>query len=199
MRVYDVGSAALLAELDDAVRVVPLARAFRASGLAAIDVVPGARTVLFDGVDRDAVRAWLAARRDDDREVDAEAGPVVEVEVRYDGPDLADVAELWGCGVDEVVERHSDLEHVVAFCGFSPGFPYCRGLPKEWAVPRLADPRTRVPAGSVAVADVWTGIYPTASPGGWRLLGRTDADLWRVDRDPPALLTPGTRVRFLPR
>jgi KipI family sensor histidine kinase inhibitor len=85
----------------------------------------------------------------------------------------------------------------VSFCGFAPGFAYCAGLPDRLAVPRLGTPRTRVPAGSVAVAGTWTGVYPTVSPGGWRLLGTTDAELWQVDRDPPALLPPGTRVRFV--
>src|SRR3712207_1571675 len=92
---------------------------------------------------------------------------------------------------------HAGLLFVVAFCGFSPGFAYCRGLPERLAVPRLAEPRPRVPAGSVAVADVYTGVYPSASPGGWRLLGRTDRTLWDPAARQPALLAPGTRVRFV--
>lgn len=163
----------------------------------AVDVVPAATTVLVDGVPDPAalveeVGGWrpIASARTE--------GPLVEVPVRYDGVDLADVAALWGVDVDEAVRLHSSREYVVSFCGFAPGFAYCAGLSEELAVPRLESPRTRVPAGSVAVAGSWTGVYPTASPGGWRLLGTTDAELWRADRDPPALLPPGTRVRFVP-
>lgn len=163
----------------------------------AVDVVPAATTVLVDGVPDPAalveqVAGWrpIATARTE--------GPLVEVPVRYDGADLAGVAARWGVDVDEAVRLHSEREYVVSFCGFSPGFAYCAGLPEELAVPRLESPRTKVPAGSVAVAGRWTGVYPTASPGGWRLLGTTDAELWRVDRDPPALLPPGARVRFVP-
>jgi KipI family sensor histidine kinase inhibitor len=121
----------------------------------------------------------------------------VEVPTTYDGPDLEEVARVWGMSTAEVVATHTGLEHEVAFCGFSPGFAYCAGLPEHLAVPRRHDPRPRVPAGSVAVADRWTGVYPTASPGGWQLLGRTDLVLWDADREPPATLAPGTRVRFV--
>jgi len=96
-----------------------------------------------------------------------------------------------------VVTTHTGTELVVAFCGFAPGFPYCTGLPERLAVPRLDSPRTRVPAGAVGLAGPFTGIYPTASPGGWRLIGHTDLVLWDTDRDPPATLVPGTRVRFV--
>jgi KipI family sensor histidine kinase inhibitor len=85
----------------------------------------------------------------------------------------------------------------VAFCGFSPGWAYLKGLPEELAIPRLETPRARVPAGSVALADTYAGIYPTASPGGWRIVGRTGVQLFDAERDPPALLSPGTRVRFV--
>ena len=97
----------------------------------------------------------------------------------------------------EAVSTHAALELEVAFCGFSPGFAYVSGLPPELAVPRLETPRPRVPAGAVGIAEAWTGIYPTASPGGWRLLGHTDVALWDVDRDPPALLSPGTRITIV--
>ncbi|GFJ90481.1 hypothetical protein Prum_041230 [Phytohabitans rumicis] len=100
--------------------------------------------------------------------------------------------------VAEAVERLAGTELRVAFCGFAPGFAYLAGLPASWAVPRLASPRPRVPAGSVGLAGEYAGIYPTASPGGWRLVGRTDAVLFDVRRDPPALLAPGTRVRLVP-
>ena len=119
----------------------------------------------------------------------------------YDGADLADVARLWGVTEAEVVARHTGTEFRVAFCGFAPGFPYllaAEDLPGgDGRVPRRASPRPAVPAGSVGLADRWCGIYPTASPGGWQLLGRTDLTLFDPAREPPALLPPGTRVRFV--
>jgi KipI family sensor histidine kinase inhibitor len=191
-RVVPCGPAALLVEVADAPAALSLAEHLRA-GLGATDVVPGARTVLVDGTERapveEALRRW-------DPATGTGRGPLVEVPVVYDGADLADVAEVWGCTLREVVERHTSLELVSAFCGFAPGFAYLSGAPEEWAVPRLASPRPRVPAGSVALADTWSAVYPTASPGGWRLLGRTDLALWDTRRTPPALLAPGTRVVF---
>ena len=121
---------------------------------------------------------------------------VVEIPVRYDGPDLADVAAHWGVDEAEVARVHAGAEYRVAFCGFAPGFGYLTGLPRE--VPRRATPRTSVPAGSVALAGPYTGVYPRASPGGWQLIGTTDAVLWDHTRVPAALLAPGTRVRFTP-
>ena len=114
----------------------------------------------------------------------------------YDGADLAYVAERWGTDPDGVAARLGELELVSAFCGFAPGFAYLSGLPAELAVPRLDSPRSAVPAGSVALADTWCGVYPTASPGGWRLLGHTTLTLWDANQAEPALLAPGTRVRF---
>ncbi|MFI2706903.1 allophanate hydrolase subunit 1, partial [Nocardioides sp. CER28] len=99
---------------------------------------------------------------------------------------------------EEVVDRHTSLTFTSAFCGFAPGFAYLTGLPEEWWLPRLDDPRPRVPAGAVAIAGEWCGVYPTASPGGWLLLGRTDATLWDPTAEEPALLAPGTQVRFVP-
>ena len=107
----------------------------------------------------------------------------MEVPTTYDGPDLEDVARRWDMTLAEVVATHTSVDFVVAFCGFAPGFAYCTGLPAALAVPRHPDPRPRVPAGSVGLAGEFTGVYPTASPGGWRLLGRTDLLLWDADRD----------------
>ncbi len=204
VHVRPFGPTALLAEVEDAAVALALATWLREHGVAATEVVPAARTVLLDGLDPadlGPTRALLASWRDQpgarDHAGRGSSGPVVELAVVYDGPDLDDVADLWGVSREEVVARHTGLELLSVFCGFAPGFAYLSGLPGEWAVPRLDSPRTRVPAGSVALADTWCGVYPTASPGGWRLLGRTDAALWDVDRDPPALLAPGTRVRFV--
>lgn len=124
---------------------------------------------------------------------------VVELPVVYDGADLAEVAALTGLTVDAVVERHAGATYTVAFGGFMPGFAYLVGLDPTLRVPRRATPRERVPAGAVAIADEFTAVYPAATPGGWRLLGRCDVPLFDVTRTPPALLTPGSRVRFVPR
>ncbi|MEV4210770.1 allophanate hydrolase subunit 1 [Micromonospora sp. NPDC049662] len=121
----------------------------------------------------------------------------VVVPVLFDGPDLSVVAEHWGVDVPAVRRRLTGTPFRVAFCGFAPGFPYLTGLPAELALPRLPTPRPRVPAGSVALAGQYAGIYPSASPGGWLLVGRTDLTLFDVDSDPPARLGPGTRVRMV--
>lgn len=126
----------------------------------------------------------------------APPGPVVRVPVTYDGPDLEHVAAHWHCTVDAVVEPHTSTEFTALFCGFAPGLSYLTGLPADRTVPRLATPRRRVAPGSVALADGWCGIYPTASPGGWLVIGTTDAPLWDAARETQALLPPGTRVRF---
>ncbi|MFD7503498.1 allophanate hydrolase subunit 1 [Streptomyces sp. NPDC059850] len=161
------------------------------------EIVPAARTVLLDGVaDPAALAADLVSweipppvRGDEE---------AVEVPVRYDGPDLADVAGLWGVTPQEVARIHSGTEFRVAFSGFAPGFGYLTGLPEHFHVPRRATPRTRVPVGSVALAGPYTGVYPRSSPGGWQLIGTTDAVLWDTAREPAALFVPGTRVRFVP-
>ncbi|MGN6161310.1 MAG: 5-oxoprolinase subunit B family protein [Marmoricola sp.] len=160
------------------------------------DVVPAAESVLVEGIadpieSANEVAQWSVG-------ADASASErIVELATRYDGPDLADVAALWQMSPDDVVALHTDQLHRVAFCGFAPGFAYCTGLPADRAVPRRPHPRPRVEPGSVALADIYTGVYPTASPGGWQIIGRTEAALWDLGRDQPALLTPGTRVRFV--
>jgi KipI family sensor histidine kinase inhibitor len=190
MELRAVGRAAVLVEVADSHEAVSLAAWARDRALAR-DVVPGARSVLLDGLaDRDTLAEVLG----DWTPGEVEAGPEIELPVTYDGSDLDDVAAQWGCDVDQVVARHQRTEFVAAFCGFSPGFAYLEGL--EVDVPRLSTPRTRVPAGSVALAGRWCGVYPTDSPGGWRIIGHTEAELWDPARDRPALLSPGTRVRF---
>ena len=192
-----VGHHALLVEVADADAALSLATWAREASVEAVEVVPAAASVLFDGVAD--VPALARALERWSPSAGAPAGELVEISVRYDGPDLAAVAERWGVDVETAVHRHTSVEYVAAFCGFAPGFSYLRGLPEELAVPRLDSPRSRVPAGAVGLAGAWCGVYPRSSPGGWRILGTTDAVLWDQDRDPPALLAPGTRVRFVAR
>lgn len=201
MRFLPEGPSALLVELDDQDAVFSLAAEIerrRASDWhgRVVDVVPGARTVLLDGIPNPAataaeLAAWSL------QPSSPEAGTVVEVPCAYGGPDLASVAAHWGVPEDQVPQIHSSLEHRVAFSGFSPGFAYIVGLGDRWSVPRLETPRPVVEAGSVAVAGPFTGVYPRRTPGGWRIIGHTDVVLWDVSRDPPALLSPGTSVRFV--
>jgi len=196
LSVHRVGSDALLVDCTDLAEAMALHAEARRRDVAAHDVVPGARTVLFDGVAdpaalADEIGSW---RLEPGSSV---AGDLVELPTSYDGPDLDDVAKRWDMTRDEVVDTHRGTEFVVAFCGFAPGFAYCSGLPDRLAVPRLDSPRTKVPAGSVGLAGAFTGVYPTASPGGWRIIGTTTAPLWDADRESPALLAPGTRVRFV--
>lgn len=199
MRLLKVGSDALLVEVADTATALRVYDEALRRRVEAADVVPAARTVLFSGVpDVTELERELAGwRPEESSSRTVGQGPLVEVPTVYDGPDLATVARHWGTTPEEVVERHTSAEMVVAFCGFAPGFAYCTGLGQELAVPRLAEPRTRVPAGSVGLADVFTGVYPSASPGGWQLIGRTDLVLWDETRPDPATLAPGTRVRFV--
>lgn len=198
MRVLPYGDRALLVEVADLAAVAAVRTALERSPLPGQrDLVPGARTVLV-----------VLDRRPTAADVDAlervravpSPGPVdrplVELPVVFDGPDLADVARLTHRSASDVVAALSAAELEVAFGGFAPGFAYLTGLPDDLHVPRRATPRTRVPAGAVGLAGPFAGAYPRASPGGWQLVGRTDAVLFDVDRDPPALLVPGTRVRF---
>jgi KipI family sensor histidine kinase inhibitor len=198
VRVRVVGWSAVLVECDRPAGVAAWLVDRRAAGeLAATEIVPGERTVLLDGVPEPGWLAGLLSRVGEVVAPAPSAGRIVELPTVYDGADLALVARHWGVPVPEVVARHVDTEFTVAFCGFAPGFGYLTGLPESLAVPRLDSPRPRVPAGSVALAGRYTGVYPSAAPGGWLLIGRTEVRLFDVDADPPALLTPGTRVRFV--
>ncbi|MFD7692050.1 allophanate hydrolase subunit 1 [Streptomyces sp. NPDC059805] len=201
MRTLPVGDDALLVEVSSGEEAralhAELLRRRAEGSLAVREIVPAARTVLLDGLtDPDRLAAELALS--DVPPGPAHARDVVQLPVRYDGPDLADVAALWGVPPDEVARIHAGTEFSVAFCGFAPGFGYLTGLPRRYDVPRRATPRTAVPAGAVALAGPYTGVYPRSSPGGWQLIGTTDAVLWDHTRMPAALLAPGTRVRFVP-
>ncbi|ARU53557.1 hypothetical protein CBR64_01450 [Cellulosimicrobium cellulans] len=201
---HGFGETALLVDLPDLAAVRSLHRALADDvPPGVVDVVPAARTVLVRCAARGDVadaRAWVqgALLRASSDVARPPAGPVVEIPVRYDGPDLGDVARWAGVSVEEVVARHSGRVYEAAFGGFAPGFTYLAGVDPAIAAPRLATPRTRVPPGSVALAGELTAVYPGESPGGWRLLGRTDVAMFDVDRDPPALVAPGARVRFVP-
>ncbi len=198
MRVLPYGDQALLVEVDGP----PLAaRAAVAPMPGVVEVVAAARTLLvrFDPshVDRATLTADIETGLARPMPVAAsEPGPIVAIAVHYDGPDLAAVADLVGTSVADVISWHGAAEYTVAFCGFAPGFAYLTGLDPRLHLPRLETPRPRVPAGSVAIAGEYTATYPRSSPGGWHLIGRTDAPLWDLARPEPALLTPGTRVRF---
>ncbi|MFF2080678.1 5-oxoprolinase subunit PxpB [Kitasatospora sp. NPDC058162] len=195
-----VGERALLVELPGTAEVAALygwLRERQSGGeLGGVgEIVPAARTVLLDEVaDIAAVTALLRTARP--TAAAAASGPLVEVPTVYDGADLEEVAALWGVSAEAAVRIHTAPEYVVAFCGFAPGFGYLTGLPPQYGVPRRATPRSAVPTGSVALAGTYTGVYPSPSPGGWQLIGRTALALWDPAREPAALLAPGTRVRF---
>jgi KipI family sensor histidine kinase inhibitor len=196
MKFHPAGRGALLVELDSPTTVRALyAELRRRAPAGLIDVVPGARTVLLVGTALDHLKTEMAHWPLE--QTPPVAGSLVEVPVTYDGPDLHEVAGLSGLPVSEVIRLHSTSEFTVAFCGFIPGFAYLSGLPVELQVPRRRQPRTRVEPGSVGLAGEFSGIYPRTTPGGWQLIGHTPAALWDAARHPPALLTPGTRVRFV--
>lgn len=196
------GEAALLVELHSAADAQALARMLRKAPPAGmVEAVPGFASVLVELdpllADLDAVRAELQSLLARPLEMPA-GGRLHTIPVVYDGPDLDDVATLTGLAPTDVADRHAATEMRVLFCGFAPGFAYLGDLPPELRVSRLPTPRTRTPAGSVAVAGSMSGIYPTELPGGWRVIGHTDLRLFDPRADPPALLLPGDRVRFEP-
>lgn len=199
MRVLPCGDTALLAELDDLDDVLALyASLVQAPCAGLVDLVPAERTVLvrFDATaaSADAVTQWLRSAGTGRRR--SEPAPAVEIRVTYDGPDLEATADTLGWSVDELVREHSGRTWRVAFVGFAPGFGYLVSDGDWPSVPRRDDPRTAVPPGSVALAGSYSGVYPRRSPGGWQLIGHTEATLWDPHRDPPALLAPGAEVRF---
>jgi KipI family sensor histidine kinase inhibitor len=200
MRILPSGSDALLIELDDLDQVLAMYTAVceeRPAGV--IDIVPAARTVLLvidpSATDLNEVGQAVLLLRP--RPGCQAAGELVEVPVTYDGEDLDEVGSLLGCDAGEVIRRHCGETWTVAFCGFAPGFGYLTGASGGWDVPRQSSPRTTVPPGSVALAGEFSGVYPRSSPGGWQLIGHTELDVFDLQRDPPALLRPGTPVRFV--
>lgn len=208
VRLLEMGDAALLIEtgdIDDVLVLAPALDDLVRSGDKALvqvtDIVPAARTVLLVTTpSADLGRIAARVRRlgaDLDRSGRSHGERVVEIPVRYDGPDLDEVATLTGLTAPEVVAAHTGTPWRVGFGGFAPGFAYLVGGDPRLAVPRRSSPRTSVPVGAVGLAGEFSGIYPRSSPGGWQLIGTTDVLLWDADRDPPALLQPGSTVRFV--
>lgn len=197
MRLLPYGPRAVMAEYDSSAEVMAVSDALRAAALPGIDdVVPAARTILVHhhGVDRAVLEQLLQPSAQLPRPV----GPLVEIPVVYDGPDLDEVASATGMSAAEVVEMHSSATYSAAFLGFTPGWAYLVGLPTPLHLPRRPTPRTSVAAGSVAIANEFSGVYPTTSPGGWHLLGHTTTPMFDVSRAKPALVVAGDRVRFVP-
>jgi KipI family sensor histidine kinase inhibitor len=197
------GDRGLLVEVDDLDTVLALADRLRAAALAGVqDVVPASRTLLIrtePGLDLRRLGSEILDLAGD---LQVGATPdastaVIDIRVRYDGPDLDEVAAVTGLTRAEVVAAHTGQPWRAAFAGFAPGFCYLTGGDPRLEVPRRHESRTSVPAGSVALAGGFSAVYPRESPGGWQLIGTTDAVLWDVDRQPPALLQSGGWVRFV--
>ncbi|WP_027342791.1 5-oxoprolinase subunit B family protein [Hamadaea tsunoensis] len=191
MEIRRVGEGGLLLEVAQPYRwFVALCAARDRGEFDCVEIVPAASTVLLDGI-ADLGRTLRVLRDLEPADIETQA-TAVEIPVRWDGDDTAATAALWGRDPAAVLR---ETVFTVAFCGFAPGFAYLAGLPVELRLPRRATPRARVPAGSVATAGEWVGIYPRATPGGWHLLGSTSFPLFNLEKTPP--LTPGTVVRFV--
>ena len=201
LRVLDYGDHALLLECESTADVLTWTAALRKADLRGVtDIVPASRTVM---VKVDGARYLPATRQRienltvvSDGDMVAPGTADIVIDVVYDGADLDEVGRITGLGAAGVVTAHTGAPWRVAFGGFVPGFAYLVGGDPRLEVPRREQPRTRVPAGSVALAGEFSGLYPRETPGGWQLIGRTDAALWDIDRDEPALLTAGMTVRF---
>ena len=199
--ILDYGDQALLLQFDSTAEALAWAAALREGPMPGVlDTVPAARTVLLklDGPRRQrAIRRRLRALRVAPEAVaTAPPGEATVIDVVYDGADLDEVADRTGLTTSQVIDAHSATPWQVGFCGFAPGFAYLVGGDPRLVVPRRSEPRSSVPAGAVGLAGEFTGIYPRRSPGGWQLIGHTDAALWDIDRLEPALLTPGMWVQF---
>lgn len=207
-----LGDTALLLSLGDAIdpvlnaRLHALADGLKALNLSGVgDIVPGyaALMVKYDPqrLDYPHLCAELQILLDNVSGSVNRQPRRVEIPVAYGGefgPDLDAVARHTGLTAQEVIRRHAAGVYPVYFLGFLPGFPYLGGMDTSLSTPRLDSPRTRVPAGSVGIAGAQTGIYPSESPGGWQLIGRTQLSLFDPNSDPPALLAPGDEVVFIP-
>ena len=202
--ITDYGDQALLLQFDSTAEVLAWNDVLRdAEVLGVVDIVPAARTVLvklegprYAGVARQHLSKLRLAPEVLEATAPSDGAADVVIDVVYDGEDLDEVAELTGMTPRDVVAAHTQTPWRVGFAGFAPGFGYLVGGDERLNVPRRSEPRTKVPAGSVGLAGEFSGVYPRSSPGGWQLIGHTEAELWNVDRDPPALLMPGQWVQF---
>jgi KipI family sensor histidine kinase inhibitor len=207
LSLHALGEAALCCTLPAPVSLQAQQRIWQlAAALSRVDgvqeLIPGMNnlTITFDPLGTDPQALASAAQAAWARPLRRRAtGRRVDIPVHYDGPDLGAVAAHCGLSVDEVVGRHAGGEYVVYFLGFQPGFAYLGGLDEALHTPRRAEPRLAVPAGSVGIGGAQTGIYPLATPGGWQLIGRTPRALFDPAAEPPTLLAPGDRVRFVPQ
>lgn len=204
MQYLPVGRRGILLELGDSEVSDPVAvanavsRLARGRGIELSEVVPGASTVLVLAADAMGIVRLVSGLADlPSVQLSAERpGDVLELAARYDGPDLKSVADACSLSIEEVVRRHSSVTYRAAFTGFAPGFAYLVGLDPALRLPRRDTPRSTVPKGSLAVADIYTAVYPRRSPGGWHLLGTVDVSVFDVTREPAVLLGPGQMVRF---
>ena len=205
LSIHSVGESALCCSLPAPLSLEQQQRVWQlAAALSDVDgvqaLIPGMNnlTLVFDPLRTDPAALEAAARQLWEQPPRRRApGRRVEIPVSYDGPDLGDVAAHCGLSPDEVVQRHTAAEYVVYFLGFQPGFAYLGGLDETLHTPRRHEPRVSVPAGSVGIGGAQTGIYPLATPGGWQLIGRTSLALFDAQAEPPTLLAPGDRVRFV--
>jgi KipI family sensor histidine kinase inhibitor len=199
--VFDYGDRALMLQCGSTAEVLAWVDALREAALPGVlDLVPAARTVLvkldsprMQGVIRHRLRKMRVTAEGEPPEG---RGADVVIDVVYDGPDLAEVADHTGLTAAQVIEAHTGRLWRVGFSGFAPGFAYLVDGDPRLRAPRRSEPRTSVPAGSVALAGEFSAVYPRQSPGGWQLIGHTDAILWDLDRPNPALLTQGMWVQF---
>jgi len=201
--VRNYGDQALLLEFNSTAEVLAWTDTLRTAGLPGVlDIVPASRTILIKlaapryQIPTAQRLSKLHLKELANTEASTPQQPDVTIDVVYDGMDLEEVAKLTGLAPDEVITAHTGSLWRVAFGGFTPGFAYLVGGDERLQVPRRSEPRTRVPAGSVALAGEFAGVYPRETPGGWQLIGRTDATLWDLERDQPALLVPGMHVQF---
>lgn len=202
MRFLPVSLTSLLVELPTLAETSSLFSALQAVALPGIkEIIPAARTLLISFAPHETSATALAGRINqlDLHALVSHSDHCVEVPVDYDGEDLSDVAALTGLTVAEIIKRHAEADYTVAFCGFAPGFGYLTGGDPALNVPRRKTPRTRIPAGAVAMAGGFTGVYPQSSPGGWQIIGTTTLKMWDLSRTPPALFQPGYHVRFIDR
>nr|WP_209068404.1 allophanate hydrolase subunit 1 [Arthrobacter pigmenti] len=190
----------MLFEVKSIDAVLRLYRALEVRPAGVVDIVPAARTVLITYDPRrlapDSILEWVRGQEQNDDDGAPLPRREVTLDVNYSGPDLREVAGVLGISVEEIVELHTASTWTAAFTGFAPGFAYLVTDHARLNVPRRDSPRTSVPAGSVGLAGEFSGVYPRKSPGGWQLIGRTEAELWDPSAESPALLEPGCTVRF---